>query len=335
MNRPVVAVTIGRSHYERMFSEGAWESLDGFAEVVHHDGPEPADRGQLKVVLAGADACITSWGVAQLDAGVLAAAPGLRAMAHMGSSVKRFISDGFWPRGIRLTSAGVMLARDVAETTLGLMIVGRKSIWPLAQHVSEGGWRDSPNWDDWKPGEMTGATIGLVGASNVGRHVIELLAPFDCEVLVSDPFLDTDKAQSLGVSLVDLDELMERSNVVSLHCPENEHTRHMIGSHNLPSMRDGALLINTARGGLIDEDALAVELETGRLFAFLDVTDPEPPAPNSPLRSLDNVAVTPHIAGCIQNCTRMGETAVEDLRRFFAGEPAIYEITEDMLDRIA
>ena len=74
MNRPVVAVTIGRSHYERMFSEGAWESLDGFAEVVHHDGPEPADRGQLKVVLAGADACITSWGVAQLDAGVLAAA---------------------------------------------------------------------------------------------------------------------------------------------------------------------------------------------------------------------------------------------------------------------
>ncbi len=114
MNRPVVAVTIGRSHYERMFSEGAWSALDGFAEVVHHDGPEPAERGELMDVLAGADACITSWGVAQLDADVLEAAPGLRAMAHMGSSVKRFISDGFWPRGIRLTSAGLMLARDVA-----------------------------------------------------------------------------------------------------------------------------------------------------------------------------------------------------------------------------
>jgi phosphoglycerate dehydrogenase-like enzyme len=318
-----------------MFSESAWNALDSFAEVVHHDAPEPADRGELMGVLTGADACITSWGVARLDADVLAAAPALRAMAHMGSSVKRFISDGFWPRGIRLTSAGVMLARDVAETTLGLMIVGRKRIWPLARHVSEGGWRDSPDWDTWKAGEMTAATIGLVGASNVGRHVIELLAPFSCEVLVSDPFLDPDEAKRLGVSLVDLDELLERSDVVSLHCPENEHTRHMIGAHNLPSMRDGAVLINTARGGLIDENALAVELETGRLFAFLDVTDPEPPIPDSPLRSLDNVAVTPHIAGCIQNCTRMGETAVEDLRRFFAGESAIYEITEDMLDRIA
>lgn len=335
MNRPVVSVTIGRSHYERMFSEGAWSALAGFAEVIHHDGPEPANKAELMEVLAGADACITSWGVARLDADVLEAAPGLRAMAHMGSSVKRFISDSFWPRGIHLTSAGVMLARDVAETTLGLMIVGRKRIWPLARHVSEGGWRDSPDWDNWKACEMTGATVGLVGASNVGRHVIELLAPFSCEVLMSDPFLDAGEADTLGVTLVDMDELMRRSDVVSLHCPENEHTHHMVGAHNLPSMRDGAVLINTARGGLIDEDALASELETGRLFAFLDVTDPEPPVPDSPLRRLDNVALTPHIAGCIQNCTRMGETAVEDLRRFFAGEPAIYEITEDMLDRIA
>jgi len=335
MNRPVVAVTIGRSHYERMFSTEAWTALDRFAEVVHHDSSEPAEKHDLMRLLAGADACITSWGVAQLDFDILAAAPDLKAMAHMGSSVKRFISDGFWDRSIRLTSAGVMLARDVAETTLGLMIVGRKRIWPLARHVSDGGWRDSPVWDDWKAGEMTGATVGLVGASNVGRHVIELLAPFRSEILVADPFLDAGEADSLGVSLVDLDELMERSDVVSLHCPENDHTRHMIGAHNLPSMRDGAVLINTARGGLIDEDALAIEIATGRLFAFLDVTDPEPPMPDSPLRSLDNVVVTPHIAGCIQNCTRMGELAVEDLRRFFAGEAAVYEITEDMLDRIA
>ena len=93
--------------------------------------------------------------------------------------------------------------------------------------------------------------------------------------------------------------------------------------------------INTARGGLVDEAALINELKTGRIFAFLDATDPEPPAIDSQLRQLENVVVTPHIAGCIQNCNRMGELAVEVVRRHMAGEPEVYEIRSEMLDRIA
>jgi phosphoglycerate dehydrogenase-like enzyme len=103
----------------------------------------------------------------------------------------------------------------------------------------------------------------------------------------------------------------------------------------LSAMKDGAVLINTARGGLVDEVALIGELKTGRIFAFLDVTDPEPPPIDSPLRQLENVVVTPHIAGCVENCNRMGELAVEEVRRHMAGEPAVYEIRQDMLDRIA
>ena len=103
----------------------------------------------------------------------------------------------------------------------------------------------------------------------------------------------------------------------------------------LSRMREGAVLINTARGSLIDEPALIAELETGRIFAFLDVTDPEPPQPDSPLRRLPNAVITPHIAGCIENCTRMGELAVEEVRRHLAGERPVYEITPDMLHRIA
>jgi phosphoglycerate dehydrogenase-like enzyme len=100
-------------------------------------------------------------------------------------------------------------------------------------------------------------------------------------------------------------------------------------------MKDDALLVNTARGTLIDEAALIEELTKGRFFAFLDVTDPEPPAADSSLRRLENVVVTPHLAGCIENCSRMGEMAVEELRRFFAGEPPLYQITPEMLARIA
>lgn len=109
----------------------------------------------------------------------------------------------------------------------------------------------------------------------------------------------------------------------------------MLNAGRLALMKDDALLINTARGSLIDEVALIAELRRGRFFAFLDVTDPEPPAADSPLRHLDNVVVTPHLAGCIEDCGRLSEMAVEELRRHFAGEPPLYEVTAEMLARIA
>lgn len=335
MSKPTVVIAIGKTHYQRMFSQGAFDELDTFAEVVHHPGQEPASKEELIVLLGQADACITSWGVAPLDADVMAAAPQLQAMAHMGSSVKRFVSDAFWERGMHLTSAGITLARDVAETTLGLMIVGQKRIWPLGQHVRDGGWRDSPDWDKWYSRELFRKEVGIIGASNVGRYVIELLKPFDPTILLYDPFVSEEEAAELGTIKLELDELLRRADVVSLHAPANEQTYQMLNADGLALMKDDALLINTGRGTLIDEEALISELSTGRFFAFLDVTDPEPPLADSPLRTLDNVVVTPHIAGCIENCNRMGELAVEELRRFFAGEEAIYQITPEMFARIS
>ena len=335
MSKHTVAITIGKSYYERMFSQEAWDALDGFASIIHHPGQEPAGTEELRELLPDADACITSWGVARFDAGVLEAAPNLRAMAHMGSSIKRFVSDAFWERNIHLTSAGITLARDVAETTLGLMIVGQKRIWPLGQNIKKGGWRDSPFWDRWSTRELFRKKVGIIGASNTGRYVIELLKPFEVTILLYDPFISVEEAARLGATKVELDTLLTRADIISLHAPSNEHTHHLLDASGLALMKDDALLINTARGTLIDETSLVKELSRGRFFAFLDVTDPEPLAEDSPLRSLDNVVVTPHIAGCIENCNRMGELAVEELRRFFAGEPAVYQITRDLLTRIA
>jgi len=335
MSRPIVAITIGQSHYQRMFNEDAWATLESFADVIHYSGQKPANKQDLIDLLPEADGCITSWGVACLDADVIAAAPQLKAMAHMGSSVKRFISDAFWQRGIHLTSAGIALARDVAETTLGLMIVGQKRIWPLGKHIRDGGWRESPAWDQYSSRELYRKKVGIIGASNVGRYVIDFLKPFGPEVLLYDPFVSEEDATELGVQKLELDDLLISSDVVSLHAPANDKTYHMLNTEGLQLMKDDALLINTGRGTLIDEPALVAELEKGRFFAFLDVTDPEPPLPDSPLRKLDNVVVTPHIAGCIENCSRMGELAVEELRRFFAGEAAVYQITHTMFKRIA
>jgi len=335
MQKPTIAITIGKANYKRMFSKEAWDALEAFANVVHHPGDEPAEKAELIQLLQDADACITSWGVAQLDADVMNAAPNLKPMAHMGSSVKRFVSDAFWARKMHLTSTGIALAKTVAETTVGLMIVGQKRVWQLAQHVRDGGWRESPVWDRWFACELYRRNVGIIGASNVGRHVIELLKPFKPNVLLYDPFVTAEDAKALGTTKVELDELLRQSDVVSIHAPANPATHHMLNAAGMALMKDDALIINTARGSIIDEKALIEELKKGRFFAFLDVTDPEPPAADSPLRTLENVVVVPHIAGCIDNCTMLGELAVEELRRFFAGEPAVYQITPELFERIS
>ena len=131
MNKPTVDITIAKKPYKRMLSRAAWDALSDFAEVIHHQGQEPAAKTDLLALLPEADGCSTSRGVARLDADVIAATPRLKAMAHMGSSTKRFVSDALWERGIHVTTTGPSLAHDVAETTLGLMIVGMKRIFPL------------------------------------------------------------------------------------------------------------------------------------------------------------------------------------------------------------
>ena len=134
---------------------------------------------------------------------------------------------------------------------------------------------------------------------------------------------------------VELETLLTQADIVTLHAPAKPDTHHLLNAERLALMKDEALLINTARGTLIDEAALIAELSKGRFFAFLDVTDPEPPASDSPLRRLDNVIVVPHLAGCIEDCSHMGQMAVEELRRFFAGEPPLYQVKPDMFGRIA
>ncbi len=333
MDRPTIAVTIGQKHYARMFSDKAWEQLESLATLVHHPGQEAATKQDLIALLPGADACITSWEVARLDGDVVEAAQELKFIVHLGGSVKRYLSDAVWERKIQVSSTSAALAIDVAETTLALILIGLKRAWPLAKTVQEGGWRNSPHWP---AGETFGRTVGIVGAGAVGRHVIKLLQAFDVEILVYDSYLQEGDLKQANVMQVELDELLMRADVVSLHVPGNPSTRHMLDSDRLSLMKDDAVLVNTARGSLIDEEALARQLRhRDHFFAFLDVTDPEPPAPDSPLRHLPNVVVTPHIAGCIRNCARMSEWAAEELRRFFAGEPLRNPIDPEQFDRMA
>jgi phosphoglycerate dehydrogenase-like enzyme len=170
----------------------------------------------------------------------------------------------------------------------------------------------------------------------VGRAVVGLLRPYRCTVVVADPFLADAEAAALGAARVELDELLATSDVVSLHAPALPATAHMIGAEQLARMMDGATLINTARGTLVDHDALVAELRTGRLSAVLDVTDPEPLPPHHPLLQLPTCVVTPHLAGSQgTELSRQAELVVEEIRRFAAGEPPLHPVVATDMGRVA
>ncbi len=181
-----------------------------------------------------------------------------------------------------------------------------------------------------------GRRVGVIGASRIGRRVIELLRPFDLRVSLTDPYVDETGAAELGVPLRGLDHLLRTSDVVTIHAPETPETHHLVGPRELSLMPDGAVLINTARGGLLDHDALITELRTGRLSAILDVTDPEPLPTDSPLYDLPNAFITPHLAGSQGNeAARLGLAVAEEAERLGAGQPLAYGIVQSELERMA
>jgi phosphoglycerate dehydrogenase-like enzyme len=278
--------------------------------------------------LGEAEILITGWGTPALDEAFFDRAKNLKLMAHSAGSTKYLVPPGFWSRGIRLCSANEALGIGVAETTIAMMIAGLKAFFPSAQLTRENRWKHEGL--PWPVREMYQIDIGLIGASKIGRHVIRLLRQYEVNVLLYDPHISHEEALELGVEHVELDELMRRSDVVSLHAPALESTRKMLKREHFRAMKNHAIFINTARGMIVDEPALCEELKTGRIFAFIDVTDPEPPRPDHPFRRLPNVVLLPHIAGAITNgCKRMGRSIVDQILEFAEGKTMHGEITEE------
>jgi phosphoglycerate dehydrogenase-like enzyme len=275
---------------------------------------------------------LTCWGAPRVDAAVLDAAPNLRAIVHAAGSVKGMLDPVVWGRGLVVSSGADANAVPVAEYAVAMIVLAGKNAFAAAHAYTSTGQRP-PVADD--VGNF-GRTVGLVGASRVGRRTLERLRSYDFELLLSDPFLSAEQAAGLGAELVPLDELCRRSTIVSLHAPAVPSTERMIGRTQLALMPDGATLINTARGWILDHDALLDEVTTGRLNAILDVSTPEPPPADSPFFHLPNVLMTPHIAGAQGlEIGRLGESAVRELQRYAAGEPFAHPVLAAELDHIA
>jgi phosphoglycerate dehydrogenase-like enzyme len=286
---------------------------------------------QARAALAEAEVLLTCWGTPTVDAEALADAPKLRAIVHAAGTIKSLVGPECWERGIVVSSGADANAVPVAEYTLSMILLAGKRVFAAAHGYHRAGARPvKPS--DGQTGNYR-RTVGLVSASRVGRRVAELLRPFDLEVLIADPFLDIAGAAALGATLVGLDELCARAEILSLHAPAIPATRHLIGPAQLQAMPDGGTLINTARGSILDHDALLAELKTGRISAVLDVTEPEPLPADSPFYDLPNVLVTPHVAGAQGiEIRRLGSWALDEIERYAAGQPLRHEIRAAELD---
>ncbi|MEV8595424.1 hydroxyacid dehydrogenase [Streptomyces sp. NPDC052012] len=319
----------------RLFDDATMRRLTALAELdpdlVVDDFAAPAAEKALR----DTEVIVSCWGCPPLTQDVLDRAPRLRAVVHAAGSVKHHITDACWRRGLEVTSAAWANALPVAEYTVAFVFLAGKDVLRIRDDYRA---RRAPH--DWQSA-YAGAgnhrrTVGIVGASRIGRRVLELLRPHDLELLLHDPYLLPGEAERLGATPVGLDELCSRSDVVSVHAPELPATRHLLSRDRLALMRTGATLINTSRGSLVDQQALTEELVSGRLDAVLDVTVPEVLPPDSPLYDLPNVLLTPHIAGSLGNeLHRMAAAAADELERYVTGRPFAHPVSAEEWERSA
>lgn len=319
--KPKALVVMDSDTLEDQFDAVRLRRLADLVDLERLLWTDTLDDPSTVQVLEDVEILITSWGVPRLTEARLNNMPRLRAVFHCAGTVRSFVTDGFWERGILVANGADANAIPVAEFTFASILLAGKKAQFLAADARI-------HRSDWSyvsaRGELgnTGRTIGVIGFSRVGRRVVRLLQQMqDVTCLVVDPYADPDEVTAAGGIPATMEDMLPRADTVSIHAPDLPETQNMIGAVELAAMKDHATLINTARGALVDTSALEAECKTGRLHAILDVTAPEPLPADSVLYDLPNVIITPHIAGSLGAETRrMADTALDELERYLAGE---------------
>jgi len=296
----------------------SWDALEALGPCEIHDRTAPGD-----VLARAREAQIVLTNKTVLSAEIIEQLPELRYIGVLATGYNVVDADAARERGIPVTNVPVYSTRSVAQMVFAHLL-------NLTHHVGEhsasargGRWQGCEDFCYWEypPIELAGMTMGIVGLGRIGRAVAQLALAFGMNVLAFDKYAQDPPPD--GVALVDLDDLFRRSDVVSLHCQLTDETEHMVNAERLALMKPSAFLINTSRGPVVDEDALADALNAGRIAAAgLDVLSTEPPSADNPLLKAGNCYLTPHIAWATKAARqRLMETAVQNIRAFLEGRP--------------
>ncbi|BBY54511.1 phosphoglycerate dehydrogenase [Mycobacterium koreense] len=288
-------------------------ALGDQVEVRWVDGP---DREKLLAAVPDADALLVR-SATTVDAEVLAAAPKLKIVARAGVGLDNVDVDAATSRGVLVVNAPTSNIHSAAEHAIALMLAAARQIPPADASLREHTWKRS----SFSGTEIYGHTVGVVGLGRIGQLVASRLAAFGAHIIAYDPYVSSALAAQLGIELLSLDELLQRADFVSVHLPKTPETAGLIGSEALRKVKPGVIIVNAARGGLIDEAALAEAITDGRVRAAgLDVFATEP-CTDSPLFELPQVVVTPHLgASTAEAQDRAGTDVAESVKLALAGD---------------
>lgn len=312
--------------------ESDWGELQHRRLEVEKRGPEIESVPEAALG-AGSDAEILAGLFVPVSSTLLDAMAQLRLVGVCRAGVENVNVEAATRRGIAVFHVMGRNAHAVSDYAIGMMLAEARNIARAHQAVKSGTWRKTFSNSDIVP-ELHGRTIGLVGFGHIGALVARKLSGFDVDIIVHDPFADEAALRSAGVEPVGLDELLERSDIISLHARLSDQNKGMIGAAQIARMKPTAILVNTARAGLIDEGALAAALSDGRIAgAALDVFETEPIPEDSPLLGLDNVTLTTHLAGTTADAlTNSPYLLMQDIARLLAGDAPQGLVNPEVLD---
>ncbi|MGA4843442.1 hydroxyacid dehydrogenase [Streptomyces sp. G45] len=332
---PRVAVAMSAEAAAAVLDDAAVAALAGVSELRYPPLLDAFGTERARAVLGDVEVLVTGWGCPPLDTAALAAAPRLRAVVHTAGSVRGHVTPACWERGIAVSSAAAANALPVAEYTVAMILLTGKRVLERARAYTAARRPDDPFATPRSVGNHR-RVVGVLSASHIGRRVIELLRPYDLEVLLHDPYVTEAGAAALGARGVGLGELFAASDVVSVHTPLLPATRGLVSRALLDAMRPDAVLINTARGAVVDHEALTRAVVEGRIRAVLDVTDPELLPPGHPLWDCDNALLTPHLAGSQGNeWRRLTDLAVAEVARWAARDGFAHPVAPERAEFLA
>lgn len=334
MVRPNLLISAGNELFGSFFSARLQSRLSKLFRWQRLEDRELSPDFQRR--LKGAEALITTWDSPRLEEDSSQLAPQLRVIAHCGGEVKsRFSRETF--KKITITNAAGPMARATAEMGAAFLLYSarnvdfyraelRKPSNEIYERVHLHGSSES----------LIGQTVAMIGFGRIGRALVDLLRGFDVEWVVHDPYADKSLAKKYPVRFVGLQKLLVEARLLVLTAALTDETRGLLGKENLARLPGGATIINIARGGLIDLEALRSEVASGRLRCAIDVTDPVEPLPvDDSLRSSPGAIVTPHVAGSGRHVReQIAEVVIDDLERFFSGRRVRNRVTTAMLDRM-
>jgi D-3-phosphoglycerate dehydrogenase len=303
----------------------AREIIEKEAEVqeVAWETPSNACEETFKLI-KDADAVLVR--LCRIDEKLLNIAQKLKVISVHGAGVDNININIAAKRGVIITNTPMANVVSVAEFTIGLILCLARKIPTIYNAVRDRGWEIATTIE--LGNQIYGKTLGIIGCGKIGSLVAKRAKGLGMNVIVFDPYIPDQKARKMGINLTDLETLLKSSDFVTIHVPLTSETRHMIGEKELNKFKKEAFLINVSRGGVVDEMALYKALKEKRIAgAALDVMEMEPPDPNNPLLSLDNIIITPHIAGSTkESIIEMAKTAAEDIVRVLNGRPPKFPV---------